>query len=209
MDKNFLKRLNKFAIRNLMNYIIFGMAIVFVIDYVMQFYFTQYLYFDRELILQGQIFRIISFIFIPPNASVFFVLLSLYFYWLIGSSLENEWGSLKFNCFYLCGIIGSIIAGFISGFSTNHYLNMSLFFAFALLYPDYEILLFFVLPIKMKYLALINAVYFAYLFLISPLYGRLAIVFSLINVFIFFWKDAKNNYVQSRRRANWRRNTRL
>jgi len=72
---------------------------------------------------------------------------------MIGNSLEYEWGAFKFNIYYLVGILGTIIATFITGgIGVPTYLNMSLFFAFAYIYPNFEILVFFVLPVKMKYL---------------------------------------------------------
>lgn len=144
--------------------IVFGMAAVYLFDLL--FYpvnhisLSSLLAFDRSAILRGQIWRIVTFVFIPPNSSPFFIFLSLYFYWLIGSSLENQWGAFRFNVFYLCGVIGTMLFGFITGYATNYYLNLSLFFAFALIFPDFQLMLFFILPVKVKYLALLDAIGF-------------------------------------------------
>src|SRR5665648_175947 len=149
------------AISNLMRFIVFGMAFVFIADLVISSQtgstLTSILVFDRNAIFAGQIWRLVSFVFIPPSSSILFIILSLYFYWLMGSAMEDEWGSFKFDIFYLCGVLGSIAAGLITGYATNNYLNMSLFLAFALLFPEFKINLFFVLPIKVKYLAYLDA----------------------------------------------------
>ncbi len=90
---------------------------------------------------------------------MFFIAFSLYFYYLIGTALEREWGSFWFDVYYFCGAIGTVIAGFITGSATNYYLNMSLFFAFAALYPNFQVLLFFFIPIKIKWLAYVDAAF--------------------------------------------------
>ena len=113
----------------------------------------------------------------------------MYFYWLIGSGLEREWGSFRFNVFYLCGAIGTIISGLITGYVGNTYLNFSLFLAFALLYPDFQVMLFFILPVKMKWLAWLDVAFLALEFLRSSWSGKLAILFALANILLFFGKD--------------------
>ena len=130
--KNKLKKLEyklaPHAIHNLMTIMIGAMAIVFVADFAVSMAGM----FDRDAVFAGQVWRIFSFIFLPPDSSPIFIIFALYLYWLMGTSLEREWGALYFNLFYLAGIIGALIAGFITGYATNNYLNMSLFLAFAL-----------------------------------------------------------------------------
>lgn len=144
---------------------------------------------DMGLVAQGQIWRLITFIFLPPSSSPLWILFNLYFYCLLGNALESEWGSFRFNVFYLCGIIGTILAAVITGYGTNHFLNLSLFLAFAALYPDFELLLFFFIPIKVKYLALIDLVYYAGALVFGTWSSRAAIVMSLLNVVLFFGGD--------------------
>jgi len=197
-------KLRRFAIPSLMKYIVLAMGAVFVLDFVFLGRVTSLLAFSRAAIMSGQIWRILSFIFIPVDSSPLFILFALYFYWLIGEALEREWGAAKFNLFYLTGILGSIAAGWITGFATNHYLNLSLFFAFAILYPEFELLLFFVLPIKIKWLAVIDAVYFVYLLIVSGWPQRIALLVAIANILIFFEKDVRNRIHQYRRRQQWR-----
>lgn len=208
MDSNWIYRLERkfgrYAIRNLMTYTVAGMGIVFVLNEMSSAFIrgglAQYLIFNRAAISRGEIWRLITFIFIPPNASMLFILFSLYFYWLIGNALQNYWGSFKFNLFYLCGMVGTMLSGLITGYATNSYLNLSLFFAFALLYPDFQMMLFFILPIKIKYLALLNATFFVLSFFQVTWAGKLALLVSLLNLALFFWKDLVNRIHQWRRR---------
>ena len=108
---------------------------------------------------------------------------------MIGSTLEREWGAFRFNVFYIAGVLGTIIGGFIAGYATNFYLNMSLFFAFALLYPEFELMLFFVIPVKIKYLAFADLLLYLYSIFVLPLPYKIAAIVSLANVALFFWDD--------------------
>ena len=121
-----------------MLYLVIAMAGVYIVElFVPDMPLSLYLYFDRSLIFAGQWWRVITWILIPPSSSIIFIIFSLYFYYLIGLGLEHSWGSFKFNLYYLVGIIATIIGGFITGTTDNTFLNYSLFFAFAILYPDF------------------------------------------------------------------------
>lgn len=197
------RKFGRFAIRNLMFYIIGLNAAVFAI-----FYLTgkdvQFLYNIMLIpaeVLRGEVWRLVTYIFIPSTFDPIWILFTLYFYYLIGSGLEQEWGSFKFNIYYLLGMIGTTIAAFISGAGgTGYYLNLSLFLAFAYIYPNYEILLFFVLPVKMKYLAWLDVAMLGYYFIMGDLSTRLAIVAALVNFLIFFGKDIMY-YLRNRGKA--------
>lgn len=184
------RKLGRFAIKNLMMIFIGAMAIVFIMNIPISSATGQSLYsrllFNREAIFSGEVWRIFTFVFLPPDSSLIFIVFSLYLYYIIGSTLERQWGALGFNLFYFVGIIGSIIAGFITGYATNNYLNMSLFLAFALLNPDFQLLLFFFIPIKMKWLAVVDIVLLGIDFIYSSWAIRAAIIASLANVLIFF-----------------------
>lgn len=186
-------KLGRYAVSNLMAVIVGTMALVYVLDYMfiarIGTTFSGYLAFERSAIISGEIWRVFTFALLPPASSVVFIIFSLYFYWMIGSTLESEWGAFRFNLFYLCGIVGTVIGGFIVGYATNFYLNMSLFFAFALLYPEFELMLFFVIPIKIKYLAFADLIIYIYSILVLPLGYKIAALVSLCNVALFFWDD--------------------
>ncbi|MGI6668110.1 MAG: hypothetical protein ACOX4M_01265 [Acetivibrionales bacterium] len=108
---------------------------------------------------------------------------------MIGSTLEREWGSFKFNIYYLAGVLGTIGASFIGGLGSAAFLNYSLIFAFSYLYPDFQILMFFFIPIKIKYLAIFYALYIVYAFRFAPLLGLITLGGSALNFVLFFGKD--------------------
>lgn len=207
-----LKRtLNKLAVRNLMLYVVGGIAAVFLLGmalYVIKgIDIYQYTGFNRGLILQGQVWRVVTFLFEPEGSAIFMVL-TLYLYWLMGSTLEREWGAVKFNLFYFCGVALTILSGFITGGAVNHFLNMSLFFAFAILNPEFQLLLFFILPVKIKWLAIADAVYFVYMFAVGSWPVRGCILACAVTLLIFFGGDIIESIKRAKRRAEWKRNFR-
>lgn len=184
------RKYGKYSIKNLMMYIIAFNAAVFILSAAGQSMdIIDKLTLSPEWVLKGEVWRLITYIFIPPDTQPIFIIFVLYFYYMIGSGLEHEWGSFKFNIYYFIGMLGTTIAAFISGMGdTGVYLNLSLFLAFAYIYPDYEILLFFILPIKMKYLGWLDAILLGYTFCIGGLSVKLAIVAAMINFILFFGK---------------------
>lgn len=210
MDK-LQRKFGRYAIRNLMLYIVVGMALVYVLDMiaspVMGSSLSHLLMFNRSAILRGQIWRLVTFIFIPPSSSMLFIFFALYFDYLVGTALQQQWGSFRFNLYYLCGMLGTILSGFLTGYATNSYMNMSPFFAFALLYPNYELMLL-ILPVKVKYLALLSAVGVVYSLIVDSWAGKLALIVSLLNVALFFWRDAVNSVKNAYRRYQWKKNWR-
>ena len=200
------RKFGRYAIPNLMYYIIILYAAGFVLNLVNPSFYYQYLSLNASAILHGQIWRIVTFIIQPPSTSLIFIIFALYLYFMIGQQLERAWGAFRCNLYFFSGmifhVIAAIIAYLLTGISfqmDTWYLNMSLFFAFAALYPDLQFLLFFVIPIKAKYLALIDGLYFVYAIVQAflPAYGgsvygiyykanALAAVVSILNFLIFF-----------------------
>ncbi len=196
------RKLGRYVPNNLMVAVVAGMGIVFILDQMIGV--SGYLVFNLDAVLRGQVWRLFTFIFLPPSASVIFILFSLYFYWMMGSAMEREWGSFKFLVFYLGGMVGTIIAGCLTGFATNQYVNMSLFLAFAMLYPNFQITLFFILPIKVKYLAYLDAALLLVMLVLNNWPGRIALLVSLMNIALFFWRDGKRIIDNMIRRIKWK-----
>ena len=225
--QRFCARHPRFGIPNLMLYIVAGNVIVYLL-----MMFTQandanalaFLTLNTAAVLKGELWRIITYVFVPTTSGIFWLLISLYFYYWIGSTLERQWGTAKFNLYYISGVlltaVGVLIASLISGQSYtvagSYYVNLSMFFAFAFLFPDTQVLLFFIIPIKMKYMALFSGA----LCLIDLLMGgwstRAAVLLSLANFLLFFGGDffrtvkQEIKYHKTRRtwqnqnRSNWR-----
>jgi len=194
-----------------MYYIVGGMAVVFLLDLI-GFNASSLFYLHMGLVARGQVWRLITFIFLPPSTSLLWIIFSLYFYWMIGDALETQWGSFRFNLFYLIGIIGAILGALITGSASNMYLNLSLFLAFAAMFPNFQILIFFILPVKMKWLALADLVLYVYMFITGTWPTRVAILFSLLNVALFFGGDLlttiRSELGTMRRRQAFKRNYR-
>ena len=184
------RKFGRYAIKNLMTYIVILNAVVYMFMMIPGVNIIDKLMLDPSLVLKGEIWRLVTYIFIPPSASPIFIVFVLYFYYIIGSNLENEWGSFRFNLYYFLGMIGTTIAAFITkGGATPTYINLSLFLAFAHLYPDFQVMLFFILPIKVKYLAWIDWIVIAYSVIFEPVPYKVAAVVSVINFLIFFGPD--------------------
>ncbi|MEG1255961.1 hypothetical protein [Clostridium sp.] len=183
------KKYGKYSIHGLMKYIVAANLAVFLLDSISPGLINN-LALIPQAVMQGQIWRVLTFIFIPPSMSAFWILFTLYFYFIIGSGLEQAWGSFKFNIYYLVGMITTIAVSLISGnFGTAYYLNLTLFLAFASIYPNHEVLLFFILPVKMKYLALLDVLLLLNQFVMGGFDIKLMILASLANYLIFFGKD--------------------
>jgi hypothetical protein len=187
----------RYAIRNLAYYIVgLNLAVFLPSMFILKFDALLYLTLIPQQVFKGEIWRIFTFIFLPESTKLLMGLLSIYVTYLIGTAIENYWGKFKFNAFYFCGVLLTIIAGFVSGLGyTGFYLNMSLFLAFATLFPEHELLLFFILPVKAKYLGIAEVVFVLYQIFSLLQSGVVfwpmiaAVLASFVNYFIFFGSD--------------------
>lgn len=163
------KKFGRYAIRNLMYYIIILYTVGYLLQIVAPELYYGWLSLDPTAIIRGQIWRLVTFIIYPPSTDLFYFLLGLYLYYSIGKTLEYQWGAFRFNLYFFSGVVLHVIAAFVCQyvfgvnlgiFFGTYYLNFSLFFAFAATYPDMQFLLFFIIPIKAKWLGIINGIYF-------------------------------------------------
>lgn len=199
-----------FAIPNLMLYIVIFNVVVFLLDQFSSGTASLSFGFYRDFILQNfQIWRIVTFVFVPTASGGFlFFAISMYFYYFVGTTLEREWGSAKFTVFYLFGVILNILVGFLVGYTNMFYVNMSLFFAFATLFPNMQVLFFFIIPVKIKWLAWLDAAFFGIqivkmLMSSTPLLALIPI-FALLNYFLFFAGDLTSFLRKTGRNASYR-----
>lgn len=186
---NLERKYGRYAINGLMKYIVAANLAVFLLE-IINPGLEANLMLIPGAVMAGQVWRLITFILIPPATSAFWILFTLYFYFIIGMGLEQAWGSFKFNIYYLVGMIATIIVSLVGGSpATGVFINLTLFLAFASIYPNHEVLLFFILPVKVKYLGILNAVLLAQQFIMGGVGIKLMILASLANYFIFFGKD--------------------
>ena len=215
----------RFGIPELMKYIAIGNVAVFIADMLTNGMLTSWIAFMPEQILRGEIWRLVTFVFVPVSSGgytifgqTFFFALATFFYYWIGTALERQWGTTRFTVFYGLGVILNIVAGFViyavmvgqltgvgvaaaqarsylrtlSTISMT-YVNMSLFFSFATLYPDMRVFLYGIIPIKVKWLAWLDVLFFVWSIGSYLLDGQwamaLAPVIAILNYLIFFWED--------------------
>ena len=188
------RRFGKYAVPNLMKYI----CVIYVVGYLIQMFnpllYFYYLDLDAEAILHGHIWRIITFIFSPPSTSFLWMIVALFVYYSLGMTLERVWGTFKYNFFYFTGVILLVLAAIliylVTGYSVQlypTYMTFSIFLAYALTFPETTFLLYFIIPIKAKWLAIAEVVLYLFYFVALPGLGnKVAILVSLLNVALFF-----------------------
>ncbi len=198
-----------FGIPNITLILIFAYAIGYILQ-LTQTPLIQYLTLDPYQILKGQVWRLVTWLLVPPSSFDFFTLLMLYFYYRIGTLLERLWGTVKYTRYILGGIILTVVASFLMlaylafakgyaganleyqsalnslyGFST-YYINISIFVGYAATFPDMRVLAFFLVPIKVKVLGIIDVLLLVWMFASTPLLGiRFAIGAALLNIGMF------------------------
>lgn len=177
-----------------MLYICLGSALVYVMSMITGSDVLYYaLMFDRDLILQGQVWRLISYPLTYTGGNILLMALMLVCYYSLGRAMENAWGTLKFNLFYLCGIVMMDVYCMIFPCHADaYYLNLSLFLGYATMYPDQQFLVFFIIPVKAWILALIDLVLVLSGLLLNSFPYNLFSVISIANYFLFFGRDVCN-----------------
>ncbi len=206
--KNMEKKFGRYAIPDLINYFIVCYVASTIISLFMPGLYYGFLALDFEKIMHGQVWRLFTFILAPETLSsgffgtginIFFFVIKIHIYYLFGHSLENMWGAFRFNLYFIGGIILTILAELILFVTTGqsayyggmNYLYQSMFFAFCVLFPEEQFLIYFVFPIKAKVLAVLDAILLAVdliQYLGAGMYSYcLAIVVAMLNFLIFFY----------------------
>ena len=215
----------RFGIPNLMRVIVIGNVAVYVLMLLTQANDANalsFLTFNLNALLHGEVWRLVTFVFVPAYSSPFALLISLYFYYWIGSTLERQWGTAKFNLYYISGalltVLGVVLASLITGnpyltAAGTGYVNLSMFFAFAFLFPDTTVLLFFILPVKMKWLAYLDGALFAFDIIkgigAHNWAGVVLPIVALLNFAVFIWPEVhylkeRAKYQNSRKTVQFR-----
>ena len=185
----------------------------------------QYLTLEPALILKGQVWRLVTWVLMPPDALNIFTFIMLFLYYSLGTTLEKTWGTFRYNLYIFSGILFTIIGAMllyavsslfgiyipeglsIGNMFSTYYINMSIFLAFAACYPDMKIMLYFIIPVKIKWIAWFDAAYLLLIVLVGGWITRVAIIASILNFIVFFF--ATRNYMrmspkQVKRRKSYR-----
>ena len=191
------RRYGRYAIHNLPAVII----AMYAAGYIFSIFspgILSYLTLEPYYIMKGQVWRLISWVLVPPSDLDVFTIIMLFFYFSIGKTLERTWGAFRFNVYIFSGILFTAIGAFILYFAlggnilfggylfSTYYINMSIFLAFAASYPDMQVLLYFIIPIKMKWMGALYGVLVIYDFIQTNWVGKVAILASLLNFVIYF-----------------------
>lgn len=205
------RKFGRYAIHDLTKYMIacYGIGyILLLVGNLLKFPVANFLVLSPYHILHGQVWRLVSWLLIPPSQSnILFVVIMMVFYYSIGTSLERTWGAFRYNVYILGGILFTIAGAFIlyvfmggnPGYSlmygfafSTYYINLSIFLAFAMNYGDMQVLFMMIIPIKMKYLAYLDVAYLLYDMVTGNWAVRTVIIASLLNCIIYFL--ATRNY---------------
>ncbi|MDR3121507.1 MAG: rhomboid family intramembrane serine protease [Clostridiales bacterium] len=185
------RKIGWFAVRNLILYVIIGNAAVFLFGFtgIGGAEFAARLMLLPGEVLRGEVWRVVTFVFAESfGSSPIFLLLELYFLYMIGTSLEHAWGSFKMNFYYFCGLAATVAASLLTGApGSAGAIHLSLFLAFAQLAPELQILIFFFIPVKIKWLGWAAWAFTAYSFVMAGSWqARLLIAMPLCAFFLFF-----------------------
>ncbi len=238
---NMERRFGKYAIRNITVYII-GL---YIFGYVLQFApfkvnITNYLTLDPYLILHGQVWRLVTWILIPPQALSIWIFFTLYLYYFMGTTMERTIGTFRYNVFIFGGILFMILSAFLtylvyyfitggneqllaalmytlSGVFSTYYIQEAVFLIFAICYPDIQLLLMFIIPIKVKYLGILYAGMLAFSAIYNGLIGRnyaifFAVFFQFLNVFLFYLSLGRLSHLRPKevkRRHDFNKNVKI
>lgn len=208
------RKLGKYAIRNLSLYLIICYAFGYVIQMVNAEFFA-YLTLEPIYVLRGQIWRLFTWVLVPPSTSnFFFTLLMLYFYYSIGSNMERVWGTFRYNVYLFSGMLFTVLGAFLAFavyqfgygqtpvgiglFVSTYYVNMSIFLAYAATFPQMQVVIFLLIipvPIRVKWMGIIYGALLIMEALGSSTVGRIIILASLLNFVVFFFTSRNRMYV--------------
>ncbi|MGC1274260.1 MAG: rhomboid family intramembrane serine protease [Planctomycetaceae bacterium] len=162
-----------------------------------------------SLVLQGEVWRLFTFLAVPPVAGKsllgpIWALLAWYVFYLLGTTLEQHWGTFRYNLYLLVGYVATVAVAFLAPQSaaTNSLYLQSVFLAFAFLFPEFQFLLFFILPVKVKWLALLVWLWYGVMFLFGGWMTRLMVLAAIANFLLFFWRDILDRLSTGRRRMS-------
>lgn len=210
------RKFGRYAIKNLSMYLIIlyvAGAVISILGNEMDFYGT-FLALNPYMILHGQVWRLFSFLIATPSTNLIFLIFVLLCYYSICKELEYLWGDFRFNLYILTGVLGTILAAFILYFVTGspyismdtYYINLSLFLAYAASFPEARFYIYGIIPVKAKWLGILDGVYLAACFLLGDMVTKTMIVVSLMNFLLFFFGTRnyhKYSPKQARRRNNY------
>ena len=198
------RKIGKYAIPNLSLWLVVTYALGYLMMYMTPGIIS-YLMLEPAMVLRGQVWRLVTWVLIPPSTgNIFFYIIMIMLYYSLGTALERTWGTFRFNVYIFGGMIFTVIGAFVAyGFLsvtggltigigyyvTTYYINMAIFLAFAVCFPNMQILLWFIIPVRMKWMAYVYAALTIYDFVTTGAVGRISIAAALLNFLIFYLSE--------------------
>ena len=203
------RKYGRWCIPNLIAILVGGQIVVYAVELFVNRYITYFLTLTRPALFAGEVWRLVTFLFVPfSSGGILSFALGAYFTWFIGSALEAVWGDFRFNLYILAGMLGAVLACLATGWADTYCLSLSLLLAFALLYPEMQVLLFYIIPVKVKYFGIFAAAIWVLSFFGTSWAGRLNYLLSMAGFFLFFGPVLWSNIRAWYRREQWRRRNR-
>ena len=202
------RRFERYAIPNLINYVVIGQIAIYMVALLLRGDIANFLTLNRAGILAGQPWRLITFVLVPDNYQPLYFALGCYFTWYVGQSLEQQCGTSWFNLYYIFGMLGAWVSCLITGYGSAYTLSLSLFLAFAWMFPNVQLLLFFVIPVRVKWLGWLAGGLWAWEFLLSRPVGKLSLACEMLGFALFFGPDLWRELKAWNRRRQWRNQNR-
>jgi hypothetical protein len=198
------RKLGRFALPNLTLFLIVGQVLVYTITQVRP-RALENIQLVPAKVLEGDIWRLFTFLVQPPETIPIFAFFFWYLFYLMGTALEHQWGVFRYNVFLLIGYVATVAAAFLvpQATASNVFLEGSVFLAFAYLYPNFELYLFFILPVKIKWFAMFAWIGYFLQFAYGDWSTRAMIAASVLNFFVFFGRDVLDRIHGGRRRMAW------
>jgi Pyruvate/2-oxoacid:ferredoxin oxidoreductase delta subunit len=193
--------LGRFAVPNLSLYLVIGQVFFWGLA-LMTGFDLGHIALLPVAVVAGEVWRLATFVFVPPNMHPVFIAFAWYLFYLMGTALEQYWGVFRFNAFLGIGWLLTVAAAFVTPFTyaSNLFLAGSVFLAFAYLNPDFVMMIFFILPLKIKWLALLQWLYYGYALAVGSWPTRLMVLASIGNFLVFFAGDIVQRIRTGRRR---------
>lgn len=200
------KKFGRFTFPYLLPLLLSGQVLVFLAVISRQIDPTQ-MFLTGSRLFQGEIHRIFTFMVVPMAQNPLFFALSIYVTWLIGSALENQWGEFRFSLYiglsWFCTVLASLLLPY--GIFTNAYVMASLILAFARLFPNIEFLLFFIIPVKVKYIGYVMWAQFAFELIGGSPSGKMSVLAAILPFLVFFGNDILGMIKQKKRASEYKK----
>ncbi|MFT5324541.1 MAG: hypothetical protein ACI8P0_002403 [Planctomycetaceae bacterium] len=184
------RKLRPYAVPNVTMIIIMGQVLAYILSKSNPQILERMVLVPR-LVMEGEVWRLGSFCFVPPMDNLFFFFIAMMIFHMMGSALEQTWGAIRYNLFLISGYIATVSVSFVypDQMATNMFIGTSVFLAFAWLYPNYVFYIMFILPVKVRWLALLTWIGLIYGLITGDMPTRLFILAGIANFILFFGRD--------------------